>query len=97
MASAQVQHDGHVIGSLVAPYFSTLGGSCFSLHEPHPRTRLPQVVPKSLPLPVTETGHRFMRSSGGTSGGTDKGSRRILHFTSAFLRTAPNDLPNQYS
>src|SRR5262245_52945242 len=64
MASAQVQHDGHVIGSLVAPCFSTLREAAYrrtnrTRTHPFPKSLLPQVTsspshffPKSLLAPV---------------------------------------------
>jgi len=94
MASAQVQHDGRVIGSLVAPCFSTLRDAASRCTR---STRTYPLQGVTSAASVRETGHRFMRSPGGCHAGTDQGSRCTWRFTSSFLRTAIDSLFNQYS
>jgi hypothetical protein len=76
MASAQVQHDGRVIGGLVADAFHT-SGSCIFLAA----NRAPTTPPfAGGPSGFSEVQHRSMRPHGGWQAGTKSRFRVHLSF-----------------
>src|SRR5262249_53352952 len=106
IAGAQVQHDGRVIGSLVAPCFSTSREVAFFVSESRPgisEDRLRNARgpgPSPFPSPrhaVGETRGSSMSLPGCCDAGTRGGSPCTWRFTSRLLCSAAKDLSNQYS